>query len=92
MTNQQLTVSNVVFQYIKGESRDANGYLLFDVVGSGRAQVFTNGRVVEGTWRRDSESKPAKFYDANGTEIVLNSGQTWICVIRNSHAEHAKYE
>jgi hypothetical protein len=92
MNNEQLTVANVVFQYMNGEARDANGYLKFDVTGNGRAQIFTNGRVVEGTWKRDDISRPAKFYDANGTEVVLSSGKTWICVIRNSHAEHARYE
>jgi hypothetical protein len=88
MNNQQLAVTNVVLQYIRGEARDAKGYLKFDVVGSGKVQIFTNGQMIEGTWRRDSETKPAKFYDELGDEIVLNQGKTWICVIRNSHAEH----
>jgi hypothetical protein len=92
MNNQQLTVSNVVFQYMKGESRDAKGYLKFDVLGNGKSIIFTNGQVIEGTWRRDREDQPAKFYDELGDEVVLNQGKTWICVIRNSHAEHARYE
>lgn len=82
LTGDQLTVSNVVFQYCHGEVRDAHDYLAFGVHGEGDAIVFTNGRVIKGTWKRyDGDFTPAKFYDENDEEIVFNQGSTWICNI-----------
>lgn len=82
LTGGQLTVSNVVFQYCHGEVRDAHDYLAFGVHGEGDAIVFTNGRVIKGTWKRhDGDFTPAKFYDENDEEIVFNQGSTWICNI-----------
>ncbi|MDR0221540.1 MAG: DUF3048 domain-containing protein [Lachnospiraceae bacterium] len=86
MNDQQVAVSNVVLQHTKGWARDAKGYLQFDFLAGGKAQVFTNGKMIEGTWTREAENRPAKFYDDLGNEIVFNQGKTWICVIRNDFA------
>ncbi len=78
----QLTVSNVIFQYCKGEVRDEHDYLAFGVHGEGPAIVFTGGKVIKGTWKRfDGDFTPARFYDENGDEIIMNQGSTWICNI-----------
>lgn len=31
--------------------------------------------------------RPAKYYDEDGNEIVLNQGKTWICIIQDSYAD-----
>ena len=81
MNGEQLAVSNVVFKICTGEPRDPNDYLVFNVHGSGDAVVFTNGKVIEGTWSRDGDNGANMFYDENGDEIVFNQGKTWICCI-----------
>ena len=81
-TGGQLTVSNVIFQYCHGEVRDDHDYLAFGVHGEGDAVVFTGGKVIKGTWKRlDGDFTPARFYDENGDEIIMNQGSTWICNI-----------
>jgi len=93
MNDAHLTYTNVVFQYALGEKRDANDYLIFGLHGTGRAKIFTNGRVIEGTWKRlGGDHKPAKFYDMDDNEIVFNIGKTWICLIWETYAEFAVYE
>ena len=90
--NQQLTVSNVVFQYCHGEVRDSHDYLAFGVHGEGDALVFTNGKVIKGTWKRyDGDFTPAKFYDEEGNEIIFNQGKTWICNIWKEYGEYVQY-
>ena len=90
--NEQLTVSNVVFQYCHGEKRDAHDYLAFGVHGEGDALVFTNGKVIQGTWERyDGDFTPAKFYDEEGNEIVFNQGKTWVCNIWQEYGECVQY-
>lgn len=89
----QLAVSNVVLQYCHGEVRDEKDYLAFGVHGEGDALIFTNGKVIEGTWKRyDGDATPAKFYDKDGNEIIFNQGKTWICNIWDEYGEYVSYE
>ena len=90
--NEQLAVSNVVFQYCHGEVRDNHDYLAFGVHGEGDALVFTNGKVIQGTWMRyDGDFTPAKYYDEKGDEIVFNQGKTWVCNIWQEYGESVQY-
>jgi hypothetical protein len=91
--NEQLAFTNVIFQYAYGEVRDAHDYLAFRVHGTGEAKIFTGGKMIDGTWSRyGGDLTPAKFYDMNGDEIVLNRGKTWICLIWDEYAEYVSYE
>lgn len=96
MNGEQLTVTNVIFKICHGEERlpdDPNyDYLAFEVHGSGDAYIFTNGKVIEGTWRRDGDNDPNLFFDKDGNEIVLNQGKTWICCIWKEYAEYMSWE
>lgn len=90
---EQLAVSNVVLQYCHGEVRDKKDYLAFGVHGEGEALVFTNGKVIEATWKRyDGDATPAKFYDENEKEIIFNQGKTWICNIWKEYGEFIVYQ
>ena len=92
MNNEQLAVSNVVFKICHGEVRDQNDYLAFGVHGSGDAYVFTNGKVIKGTWERDGDNGANMFYDKNGKEIIFNQGKTWICNIWKEYAEFIEWK
>lgn len=92
--NEQLAVTNVVFKVCHGEVRDDHDYLAFGVHGTGTAYVFTNGKVIKGTWKRTGDPDPEVniFYDENGKEIVFNQGKTWICNIWDDYEKYIKYE
>lgn len=94
--NEQLTVTNVILKVCHGEERLPDDpdydYLAFGVHGTGDAYVFTNGKVIEGTWRRDSDTSPNLFFDKDGNEIVLNQGKTWICCIWDDYAQYMSWE
>lgn len=91
--NEQLAVSNIVFQYCHGEVRDDHDYLAFGVHGEGDALVFTNGKVIRGTWLRyDGDFTPAKFFDEEGNEIIFNQGKTWVCNIWQEYGEFVQYD
>lgn len=51
--------------------------------GSGQAYVFQNGTVTEGTWSKASPKAQLFIKDANGQEIKLVRGQTWITTVGN---------
>ncbi len=91
---EQIAVANVVMKICHGEVREPVGkdYLAFGVHGEGEAYVFTAGRVIHGTWKRESDTAPNLFFDENGEEIIFNQGKTWICNIWKEYKEFLAYE
>ncbi len=67
-TGNQLAYDNVIFQYCHGEVRDENDYLAFELHGDNamKVQVFTGGKMTEGTWSRYSDNDPAYYVDSEG--------------------------
>ena len=51
------------------------------VTGSGTAWIATNGVTVKGTWKKKSFTAPTHFYRADGTEVTLTIGQTFVQVV-----------
>ena len=90
--NEQLAVTNIIFKVCHGEVRDNHDYLAFGLHGTGTVYVFTNGKVIEGTWRHESDFSPNVLYDKSGNEIVLNQGKTWICNIWDEYEKYISYE
>lgn len=96
MTGEQLAVSNVIFKVCHGEERFPNDpnydYLAFRVHGEGAAYIFTNGKVIQGTWKRETDTNTNRFYDSKGNEVVLNQGKTWICCIWDNYSQYISWE
>ena len=92
MNNEQLTVSNIVFKVCDGLVRDNNDYLFFTTYGSNEAYVFTNGRVIKGTWSRDNADERTRYFDESGNEIVFNQGKTLVCNIWSDYKEYMNWE
>ncbi len=93
-TGNQLAYDNVVFQYCDGIVRDSNDYLAFGLIGEDvdKAIVFTDGKMIEGTWNRTQIYEPTKYHDKDGNEIELNTGKTWICIIWKDYADDVVIE
>ena len=77
----QAAYENIIVQYINYPS-ESEGI----TTGSGRVQIFRDGKVVEGTWSRPSTSEPAEFTDADGNTILLKPGRTWVELVSTSIA------
>lgn len=94
LTGEQLAVTNVIFQYCHGEVRDENDYLAFGCHGDDghKVQVFTQGKMVEGTWKRERDEVPASYLDKDGKPIVLNPGKTWVCIIWDEYGSDVVIE
>jgi Protein of unknown function (DUF3048) N-terminal domain/Protein of unknown function (DUF3048) C-terminal domain len=79
----QYSAVNVLVQMVKTELTDftdANGVSSPKAItiGTGKAYLFRGGKVIKGTWVRDSADQVTKFLDADGNEMELAPGQTWI--------------
>ena len=55
-------------------------------------QVFTGGKMIEGTWRRIYDNTPAEYLDADGNPIQLNPGKTWICIVWDEYGSDVVVE
>lgn len=50
-------------------------------IGTGQAYIFQNGTVTEATWSKADPKSPLKFIGADGKEVSLVRGQTWITAV-----------
>jgi hypothetical protein len=77
----QLAPKNVVVMfvpYVGGDPRDGNIGAEAQLIGQGRALVFTGGHEITGTWSRPDKNRPAQLLNAAGHAIALTPGQTWV--------------
>lgn len=86
--NKQLKVKNIIIQncdwYLWEEK---TGYLYIDYLSGGSGKYITNGKCIDITWSRKSESAKTRYYDSEGNEIVLNPGKTWVAICQDSYAD-----
>ncbi len=88
VTNTQVAVKNVIVQYVNTSVYNDYGVLQMDCLSGGNGKYITGGKVIDITWKKDSDSARTQYFDANGNEIVVNQGKTWVSVIDNSTAEN----
>jgi hypothetical protein len=79
---ERIEPQNVVVMWVDFRSLgDRKHRLEADLIGSGKAAVFTNGRRTDGTWKKSAAGKPTRFFDRAGEPIPLTVGQTFVQVI-----------
>ena len=77
-TGKSIKVSNVLVQLVKSREVDSKGRLEIDMCAGGDALLFTNGRVVKGTWSREDLDSRTIFVDAEGNQFRLSRGKSWV--------------
>ena len=78
----QLRAKNIAVVYAKEEGPvDQEHHMLYTVTGIGKALVFQNGDVIEGTWEKKLSTDRLVFLDESDKEISFVRGQTWIEVL-----------
>ncbi|MEO8862964.1 MAG: DUF3048 domain-containing protein, partial [Candidatus Saccharimonadales bacterium] len=72
----------VVIAIVVGQSIDPDRvHTAYATLGSGKAYIFQDGGVTEGTWSKASDKEQIVFGNANGSPLALNPGNTWISVV-----------
>lgn len=56
-----------------------------NAIGSGGAVIFQDGTAQEVTWSKPTKADQITFTDANGVDVPLARGQTWISAIPENH-------
>lgn len=99
--NSEIKAKNVVVQYVKMWTIDDYGRKKIETTGEGRAIIFRDGVVIDGTWKKEKRTSRTKFYDSTGDpatsslnergtslgagEIQFNRGTTWVEVVSKVH-------
>lgn len=92
-TGEQVEVKNLIVQYAveNSISGDEKGRLDYQLVGSGKAVVFIDGRAIDATWSKASRDERTLFYDTNGGEIEFNRGKFWIAIVPDRNMDQVVY-
>lgn len=84
ISGDQLAVSNVIVQFVEHQAtdivEDSNGATSIRMVmtGRGEAWILRDGVLVRGYWEREAKDQMTRFVDAEGEEIALKPGRTWV--------------
>ncbi len=92
LTGEQLAVKNILIQVCDWYTADSeNGYLDVTTTGTGSGYYITNGTAIPVTWSKDSQMSATRYYDADGNEITLNQGKTWVCIVQDTYEENITF-
>lgn len=80
-TKKQLFAKTIIVQKVATSLEDSAGRLKMKTIGSGKVQVFKDGKVINGTWKKKGRSARTKLFDKKGDEIALNRGKIWVEVV-----------
>lgn len=84
---EQIAVANVIGLYTEhGQTdivEDSLGTTAIDIrmMGEDPLELYRDGVLVEGTWRRSEASELTQFYTEDGDPLQLKPGQSWIEVL-----------
>ena len=78
-----LSFKNVIIYSAVMNQLDANGYMIYNVIGSGNNGYYiTDGKAVPITWSKPSENELTVFKNKEtGEDIKLNTGKTYIAIV-----------
>ena len=82
VSEEQVRAKNVVVLEVQIDSsiRDARYGVIPKtiMVGSGKVWVFVDGKHIEGTWSKATQTSPIELLDSTGAVIKLAPGNTWV--------------
>lgn len=77
-TESQVAPSVVIAMIVQEHTMSDNYHENIQTTGSGKAFIFQNGQIVEGTWSKSSQKEQIVFKDQNGNIVSFAPGQIWI--------------
>ncbi len=82
VTEKPIVASNVIVQYCNLTCFAGNAARpLIETTGGGVMWAFVNGRIIRGTWERDTLSDQTLYLDESGEQLKLLPGKTFIQIV-----------
>ncbi|MBQ6362718.1 MAG: DUF3048 domain-containing protein [Lachnospiraceae bacterium] len=80
-TNLQVTFKNVIIQNCDIHVYDRNGYLIYNCIGFNTGWYLTDGLCIPISWAKAGELTKTVYTTADGRELVVNPGKTYITLV-----------
>jgi len=80
-TNEQLYFKNILIQFVEYSTISGEGHQDMALTGSGKAMLITNGKAVDITWERASETDQTTYYNSDGTPALFNAGKSYFAIV-----------
>ncbi|MDO8582981.1 MAG: DUF3048 domain-containing protein [bacterium] len=84
-TNKQITTKNIVILTMvethANDGYEGNVHLLYKTKGSGKANIFMDGKQTKGTWRKDTRISRTLLFDESGVPIKFDKGTIWFEIL-----------
>ena len=77
-TKETITTKNIIIAKVPFNVMPDNYYWNLKNTGTGKGYYITNGKYVPITWKKDSRNSKTKYFYADGSEIQVNDGRTYI--------------
>ena len=91
-TGEQVSYKNLFFLSTDISIVDGYGRLEVRTTGEGTGWFVTGGKCTEITWERDDEYDQFRYYLADGTEISLGVGHTYVGIMSNDGSATVSFE
>lgn len=86
ISGEQLSAKNVIVQEVQRwyapTEINETGWAM-KTVGSGKAKVFMDGKMYEGTWKKTDRDGRTRFYGTDDKELKFNPGNTWVEIVHS---------
>lgn len=79
--SRPVLADNIIILEMPVQVLDEEGRKAITTIGTGSARVVRQGVLVRGTWKKSAAEDRTRVYDANGKEVVLVPGITWVEVV-----------
>lgn len=80
ITGEQYHFKNILILKVENHTMDSYGRQDLKNVGTGKGYYITNGYAKEITWHKDSRASKTKYKYLDGSEVIVNDGNTFIQV------------
>lgn len=94
LNGKQLAFDNllVCFAIIDRYPGDSGDVQQVSYISGGDAYYFSRGGVETGIWQKASPEHPLRVFDANGNEMVINRGKTYLAIVDTDEWSNFSYQ
>ncbi len=80
-TGEQIKSTNVFLLYTKQRAVDGYGRREVTLTGEGEGAYLNGGEYTEIIWKRENDDAPFKYYNLDGTELKVEQGKSYVCLV-----------
>lgn len=80
-TGEQIKTTNVFLLYTKQKVADSYGRREVTLTGEGSGVYLNGGEYTQIIWKRENDDAPFKYFNSDGTELKVQQGKSYVCLV-----------